>query len=56
MAPVGFDGDTNRIAFVRSVQAASSCSTVTRKPSATVVAIGTGTPAASATASGNVTQ
>src|SRR5581483_8365372 len=56
MAPVGFDGDTNRIALVRGVQDASSCSTVTRKPASTVVGTGTGTPPASATASGKVTQ
>ena len=29
-APVGFDGDTKSSTFVRSVRAASSCSTVTR--------------------------
>ena len=31
-APVGFDGDTNSSTLVRSVRAASSWSTVTRKP------------------------
>ena len=56
MAPVGFDGETNRMAFVRGVRTSSSCSTVARNPPATVVRIGTGTPPARATASGNVTQ
>ena len=51
-APLGLSGDTNRSAFVRGVRAASSCSTVTRKPVDSSVSSTTGTPPASAIDSG----
>ena len=51
-APVGLEGDTNRSAFVRSVTAASSWSTVTRNPVVSSVGSTTGTPPASAIGSG----
>jgi hypothetical protein len=40
--PVGFEGDTNSRIFVRSVRAASSCSTVTRNPVSSCVGNTTG--------------
>ena len=43
-APVGLLGDTNSSALVRSVTAASSWSTVTRKPVVSSVGSTTGTP------------
>src|SRR6185369_12291455 len=55
-APLGFDGDTNTNAFVRGVTAASSWSSVTRNPAATVVGTTTGTPPPSAIDSGYVVQ
>ena len=55
-APVGLLGDTNSSALVRGVRAASSCSTVTRNPSTSVVGSTTGTPPASAIVSGYVVQ
>ena len=51
-APVGLLGETKSIAFVRGVTAASSCSTVTRKPDASVVGNTIGTPPPSAISSG----
>ena len=51
-APVGLLGDTNSNAFVRSVTAASSWSTVTRKPVISSVWSTTGTPPESAIGSG----
>src|SRR5262249_14806111 len=55
-APVGLLGDTNSIAFVRGVRAASSCSTVTRNSVASVVGTTTVAPPASEIASGYVVQ
>src|SRR6187401_3386540 len=55
-APDGLSGLTNSNTLVRSVNAASSCSTVTWKPVSTVVSITTGTPPASVMASGYVVQ
>ena len=43
-APVGFDGDTKTSSLVRGVRAASSWSTVTRKPVASSVGSSTTTP------------
>ena len=51
-APLGLSGDTNRSTLVRSVRAASSCSTVTRNPADSSVGITTGTPPASVIDSG----
>ena len=51
-APVGFDGDTNNRIFVRAVRAASSWSTVTRKPVEPSVGRTTGTPPARRMGSG----
>ena len=55
-APEGLSGLTNRSTLVRSVHAASSCSTVTWKPVSSVVSITFGTPPASVIASGYVVQ
>ncbi len=54
--PVGLLGDTNSSALVRSVRAASSCSTVTRNAVPSVVGSTTETPSASAIDSGYVVQ
>jgi hypothetical protein len=54
--PDGLSGLTNRIALVRPVRAASSCSTVTLNPVSSSVSITTGTPPASVIASGYVVQ
>jgi hypothetical protein len=51
-APVGFDGDTNTMALVFGVRAASSWSTVTRKPAVSGAKISTGTPPARRMGSG----
>ena len=55
-APVGLLGETKSSALVRGVRAASSWSTVTRKPSTSVVGSTTGTPPPSAIVSGYVVQ
>src|SRR5207248_906153 len=55
-APVGFCGDANNRALVRSVRAASSWSTVARKPVDSSVVTATGTPLARRMVSGYVTQ
>ena len=51
-APVGFEGETKTSNLVRGVRARSRSSTVTRKPFASLVITGTGTPPARYTASG----
>ena len=55
-APVGLDGDTKSRTLVAGVRAASSWSTVTRKPLDASVWTTTGTPPARAMASGYVVQ
>ena len=54
--PVGFDGETNTTAFVFSVRAASSWSTVTLYSWSAPANTGTGVPSASWIASGYVVQ
>ena len=51
-APVGLEGDTNTSSLVRSVVAASSCSTETRKPVDWSVSTTTGSAPVSEIASG----
>ena len=51
-APVGLDGDTKTSTLVRGVRAASSWSTVTRKPLVSSVGSSTTTPPENRTGSG----
>ena len=51
-APVGLEGDTKTSSLVRGVRAASSWSTVTRKPVVSSVGSSTTTPPASRIGSG----